>query len=182
MFLEGDGQEIYDEPLPSPFVFITSNALSMRSLDYDYEEETVFWTDAHTKTVYKTVMQSGNLMNIAVYSGTSSQAEGLAVDWISKKLYWTDALYNWIMVSDYSGTYVKPLLLHDLDRPRGIVVHPNKGLIVHKQEGPQARASRKTVFHVKYFSGANSCGLKGVPLRADNKSKLRGSLDWDQGL
>ncbi len=34
-----------------------------------------------------------------VYYGTSSQVNGIAYDWISGNLYWTDAMYNMIMMA-----------------------------------------------------------------------------------
>ena len=50
--------------------------------------------------------------------------EGVAVDWISQNIYWTDSGRNTIEVSKADGTNRKVLFHTDLVNPRGIVVHP----------------------------------------------------------
>ena len=53
---------------------------------------------------------------------------GLALDWITKKLYWTDAGTNRIECSNLDGT-MRTLLIHEgLDKPRDIVVNPSGNL------------------------------------------------------
>lgn len=63
-----------------------------------------------------------------VYSGTSKEVNGLAVDWVSGSLYWTDALYNWITVANsLQFDYYRHLITTGLDKPVGIAVYPTKG-------------------------------------------------------
>jgi low density lipoprotein-related protein 2 len=54
--------------------------------------------------------------------------EGLAYDWLSGNLYWTDNTYKWIMVSTADGRYQK-VLIEGLTSPLGIVVHPQRGYV-----------------------------------------------------
>lgn len=54
-------------------------------------------------------------------------ADGLAVDWVAKNLYWTDNGRNVIEVSRVDGTSRRILADLDLDEPRAIVVFPRKG-------------------------------------------------------
>ena len=49
---------------------------------------------------------------------------GLAVDWVTGKLYWTDAGTNRIEVSNLDGTMRALLIWEGLDKPRDIVVDP----------------------------------------------------------
>lgn len=55
--------------------------------------------------------------------------EGLAVDWSSQKIYWTDSGIetNRIEVSNYDGTHRKVLFWQNLDQPRAIAVDPRSG-------------------------------------------------------
>lgn len=53
--------------------------------------------------------------------------EGLAFDWMTKNLYWTDSKYQWIMVARPDGRFQKKLINENLVDPVGIVVHPKRG-------------------------------------------------------
>ena len=52
---------------------------------------------------------------------------GMAVDWVTKKLYFTNEEANHVSVSRYDGKYRRVLVSHGLDRPRGIAVLPSRG-------------------------------------------------------
>lgn len=49
---------------------------------------------------------------------------GLAVDWITNKLYWTDSGTSRIEVSNMDGSHRALLIWEDLEKPRDIVVDP----------------------------------------------------------
>lgn len=49
---------------------------------------------------------------------------GLAVDWVTSKLYWTDAGTNRIEVSNLDGSMRGLLVWEGLEKPRDIVVDP----------------------------------------------------------
>ena len=60
--------------------------------------------------------------------GTSLESPaGLAVDWVTRKLYWTDAGTDRIEVSNLDGTMRTVLVWEGLDRPRDIIVDPLHG-------------------------------------------------------
>ena len=44
--------------------------------------------------------------------------DGLAVDWIARKLYWTDSETNRVEVANYDGSFRKVLYWQDMDQPR----------------------------------------------------------------
>ncbi|GBO17456.1 Low-density lipoprotein receptor-related protein 4 [Araneus ventricosus] len=56
-------------------------------------------------------------------------ADGLAVDWVAKNLYWTDSGRKVIEVSRVDGSSRKTLVDLDLDEPRAIIVFPRKGYL-----------------------------------------------------
>lgn len=60
-------------------------------------------------------------------SGDLGRPEGLAVDWLTEKLYWTDYYLKQICVSSIDGKYRKALIWSNLDNPRAIAVDPNAG-------------------------------------------------------
>lgn len=55
--------------------------------------------------------------------------DGIAVDWINKKLYWTDTGVDMIEVSDFDGKNRLQLVTTNLEEPRAIVVHPSLGYV-----------------------------------------------------
>lgn len=52
--------------------------------------------------------------------------EDLAYDWISKNLYWTDPRYRSISVMKVADKS-RRAIIHNLNNPRSIVVHPIVG-------------------------------------------------------
>ena len=53
---------------------------------------------------------------------------GLAVDWLSQNIYWTDDLKNHIAVSRYDGSHFKVLIETDVQSPKSIAVDPHERL------------------------------------------------------
>jgi len=56
-------------------------------------------------------------------------ADGLAVDWIYSHLYWTDTGTNSIAMSDLDGNLITTIIQDDLQEPRAIALHPEKGSV-----------------------------------------------------
>ena len=54
-------------------------------------------------------------------------SEGLAVDWINDKIYWTDSRLRHIEVANLDGMKRLALVANGLDKPRAIVVDPAHG-------------------------------------------------------
>jgi DNA-binding beta-propeller fold protein YncE len=49
---------------------------------------------------------------------------GISIDWVTNKLYWTDAGTNVIEVSNMDGSMRSLLIWEGLDKPRDIAVDP----------------------------------------------------------
>ncbi|XP_077986726.1 low-density lipoprotein receptor-related protein 5-like [Glandiceps talaboti] len=148
LYTKGDGNTIHST-IAATGAVSTRSLLSQPSslktgIGYDYKDNIVFWTDPARKRVYKVLLIEGGSVE-EIYGGTSNNVEGLAVDWISNKLYWTDASYNWIMVSDYNGDYVHRLIYTNIDKPRGIAVHPTQGYLYWCDYGENPRIERSTL-------------------------------------
>ena len=55
--------------------------------------------------------------------------DGIAVDWISRNLYWTDTGTDRIEVSRLNGTSRRVLIADDLEEPRAITLDPIYGYV-----------------------------------------------------
>lgn len=55
------------------------------------------------------------------------QVDGIAVEWESGLLYWTDFIFERIEVATLDGKFRKTLISTSLYSPRGIAVDPKSG-------------------------------------------------------
>lgn len=98
------------------------------AIDFDYDSKIIFWTDLGLETIKGIRLNDGHIFDV-ITSGIVSP-DGLACDWITKKLYWADSETNRIEVSHYDGSYRTVLFWKDLDQPRAIVLVPSEGLVL----------------------------------------------------
>ncbi|XP_053408556.1 low-density lipoprotein receptor-related protein 4-like isoform X2 [Mercenaria mercenaria] len=66
-----------------------------------------------------------------LYEGISKKVNGIAVDWVTDVVYWTDAAYDVILaVSMYSPNMAVVIIEgKDVVEPYGVVTHPRKGFL-----------------------------------------------------
>ena len=67
--------------------------------------------------------------NYSVVLSNVQSAEGLAVDWISRNIYFTDSETRTIEVASLNGLHRKVLIRNNLKNPRGIAVDPVDGFV-----------------------------------------------------
>ncbi|GAB1599252.1 low-density lipoprotein receptor-related protein 6-like isoform X2, partial [Argonauta hians] len=63
------------------------------------------------------------------------ECNGLAVNWVTNHLYWTDAKTGRIEMSNYDGSGRRILFGSEMDQPRGIIVDPMSGYIFWADQG-----------------------------------------------
>ncbi len=120
-------------------------------MDYILADSKVCWTDIKEKVIGCTKVQAGNTnahnKEIVADSGILNP-EGLACDWINRKLYWTDAATRRIEVVDLQlpedggERHRKVLVYSRLDMPRSIAVSPLDGLMFWSDWGKVPKIER----------------------------------------
>ena len=55
--------------------------------------------------------------------------EGIAVDWVSRLIFWTDSSLKRLEVASLDGSLRKILLDKNIQNPRGIAVNPELGFV-----------------------------------------------------
>ncbi|KAL7032364.1 hypothetical protein ACKWTF_007298 [Chironomus riparius] len=100
-----------------------STAMMAIGVDKDCAEGRVYWSDISAKAIFS-----------AKYDGTDKKPfinenimspEGVAVDWIGRKLYWTDSAKDTIEVASLENSTLRSVLINrELVNPRGIAVDP----------------------------------------------------------
>lgn len=96
-------------------------------IDFDPVDQFIYWTDTDDeRSEIKRARMDGTGAEV-VASVEVQLPEGVAVDWISRNLYWTDAGMDKIEVSRLNGSSRRVLISAGLDEPRAIAVDPNNG-------------------------------------------------------
>lgn len=100
-----------------------STASMAIGIDKDCAEGRVYWSDITAKAILS-----------AKYDGTDRKTfisediispEGVAVDWISRRLYWTDSTKDTIEVASLDNATLRTVIINrNLVNPRGIAVDP----------------------------------------------------------
>lgn len=105
---------------------------------------TAFWSDHRNKRIQSMKLplldgptRSTRETDIRTILVSLRDPHGLAVDWVSRKLYITDS--DRILVSTLDGSVTYTLIDDDLRKPRDIVVAPQQGLLFWIDWGPLAK-------------------------------------------
>jgi hypothetical protein len=98
---------------------------ALAALAVDCFEEQLYWSDITDQTI-KSAKYNGSMVQEFIASNAKS-VEGLSVDWINRKIYWTDSGFKRVMAAELSnGTHMTTIVNSSLSNPRGIAVHPNR--------------------------------------------------------
>ena len=97
-------------------------------MDFLYEDKSIFFADV-SQDVIKMVSLFSNDTNATtnVIKTGPTLTEGLACDWLNRKLYWTDSENKRIEVANLNGEFRRVLYWTELDHPRAIVLDPLNG-------------------------------------------------------
>ncbi|XP_016139265.1 low-density lipoprotein receptor-related protein 1-like [Sinocyclocheilus grahami] len=95
-------------------------------VDYDALEHRIYWSDVRTQTIKRAFINGTGVETVV--SADLPNAQGLAVDWVSRNLFWTsyDTNKKQINVARLDGSF-KNAVIHELDKPHCLVLHPILG-------------------------------------------------------
>ncbi|XP_047139272.1 low-density lipoprotein receptor-related protein 1 isoform X1 [Hydra vulgaris] len=114
------------------------------ALDYDSNSSKLFYTDV-TENLIKSVYLHGDSKTInevnLVKTGLAVP-DGIAVDWITKNVYFAESSAKSIDVVSYDGKMRAPLISDGLVSPRGLAVDPKKGYLFITDWGGVAKVLR----------------------------------------
>ena len=101
------------------------------AVDYLWSDASVYWTDlthgrVYHATVNLTAYRTGTVA-VTVIAGGIEAPDGLACDWVGRKLYWADSETDRIEVANVDGTMRRVLYWRDIDQPRAIALDPIHG-------------------------------------------------------
>uniref|UniRef100_A0A671SR19 Low-density lipoprotein receptor-related protein 5-like n=1 Tax=Sinocyclocheilus anshuiensis TaxID=1608454 RepID=A0A671SR19_9TELE len=120
---------------------VVSDLEDAAAVDFLFSEGLIFWTDVSEEAIKQTHYNLSTIWQTVVVSGLDSP-DGLACDWLGRKLYWTDSETNRIEVANLDGTSRKVLFWQDLDQPRAIALNPAHRYMYWTDWGEEPRIER----------------------------------------
>ena len=104
-----------------------SKILMASSLDYDSDDEILFWSDTDYGTISSIRRDTSHY--IQLINGVERLVD-IAYDWNSKNLYWLDEKYSLLeVIAVYRRNSRMVLISSDLIKPTSIAVHPGLGIL-----------------------------------------------------
>ncbi|GFQ74800.1 low-density lipoprotein receptor-related protein 6 [Trichonephila clavata] len=113
-------------------------------VDFYYDEQLIFWADVGLEEI-RCMNINNPKSNKSIISTGLTSPDGLAVDWMGKKLYWSDSETNRIEVSNLDGSYRKVLFWKDLDQPRSLALVPMDGWMFWTDWGETPKIERASM-------------------------------------
>ncbi|KAI5717758.1 hypothetical protein M8J77_010754 [Diaphorina citri] len=117
------------------YSLVHQDLLNVVAMDFHYKENRFYFADVAAKTIYRS--RVGSTEKERVIRHDSHGLEGLAVDWVGRKLYWLDRHSKQLDVAELDGTNRKTLKTAIQD-PRGITLHPGIGYVYFSSWNLQA--------------------------------------------
>ena len=109
---------------------VISDLEDAAAVDFIYDDNTIFWTDVSLELIKRTWVNGSGMSEDVISTGLTSP-DGLATDWLGRKLYWTDSETNRIEVSNLDGSHRKVLFWENIDQPRAIALDPLEGWVFY---------------------------------------------------
>lgn len=110
------------------------------ALDFDIKEELLYYADVGNKTINRIYVNGSKEENVIKHEAHG--LEGIAVDWVGRKLYWLDRTSKHLDVSELDGRHRKTIIGKGMTDPRAVVVHPGKGYLFFTDWGHHAFIAR----------------------------------------
>ncbi|XP_020857184.1 low-density lipoprotein receptor-related protein 6 isoform X1 [Phascolarctos cinereus] len=165
----------------SPDIILPIHSLrNVRAIDYDPLDKQLYWIDSRQNMIRKAQEDGSQGLTVVVSSvpnqNLDMQPYDLSIDIYSRYIYWTCEATNVINVTRLDGRPVGVVLKGEQDRPRAIMVNPEKGYMYFtnlQERSPKIEraALDGTEREVLFFSGLS----KPIALALDSRL---GKLFW----
>ncbi|XP_076456068.1 low-density lipoprotein receptor-related protein 6-like [Babylonia areolata] len=112
------------------------------AVDYDPVEQTIYWTEVGLLKGIRGSALNGSGMHTVLNTGSGSTVDGLAVDPLSRLIFYTDTGRDLIAMLTMSTFAHRTIINTDLDQPRAIVLHTADGVMFWTDWGAAPKIER----------------------------------------
>ncbi|XP_065070459.1 low-density lipoprotein receptor-related protein 6-like [Rhopilema esculentum] len=113
------------------------------SVDFDWRSQKVFFTEiADVNEIRSFSLRKKKKSPKVVIDARTGRPTVIAVDWVTKKLYWTDDHRKRIELANFDGSHRKLLIDTNLDQPRALALLPQKGYMYWSDWGGRPMIKR----------------------------------------
>eukprot|EP00794_Sanderia_malayensis_P007889 gene7889-8742_t len=95
-------------------------------VSYDSALESVYWADVKKRKIQSAALNNPDVIHTVARLKNRSVPDAVAIDWIARKIYWSDAGLDVIEVSELDGSSSLVLIDTGLDEPRAIAIDPTE--------------------------------------------------------
>lgn len=107
---------------------VVPNLRSVEAVDVHVKLNLVYWSETRPNAIRRLNITNGKVEDVLKDSNLG-QIDGIAVEWESDLIYWTDYTNKRIEVAQLNGKNRRSLVSTGTRRPRGIAVDPRKGYV-----------------------------------------------------
>lgn len=123
---------------------VVSNLDSIDAVDVHVRLNLVYWSERRPNAIKRLNITSGKVENVSTDSNIG-QIKGIAVEWESGLIYWTDYTNRRIEVAQLDGKNRRILISKDIRNPLGIAVDPRRGYMFWLTGGLQRKIERASL-------------------------------------
>ncbi|ERL91934.1 hypothetical protein D910_09257, partial [Dendroctonus ponderosae] len=145
---------------------IIKNFTYISAVDFHYDYRQICWADHDLESIHCASLNGTQAENTTEIVANVLSPDGLAIDWFTDNIYWTDCETNRIEVASLEGKHRKVLFWTEVDQPRAIVVVPMKGFLFWTDWGEVPKIER--------------AGMNGDP--KSRKVIVSEHIHWPNGL
>ncbi|XP_038049226.1 prolow-density lipoprotein receptor-related protein 1-like [Patiria miniata] len=129
------------------------NLNSPRAVDYYAAEEYIYYADSNSYVIGRQKIDGTGAERLI--EDRVSNCEGIAVDWISKNLYWTDDDLKTVSVARLNGSLRKTIIEGNLTHLRAIVLDPTDGYLYFSDWAEGIEDSHLAKIERAHMDGSN---------------------------
>ncbi|KAK7483356.1 hypothetical protein BaRGS_00025416 [Batillaria attramentaria] len=135
------------------------------AVDYDPVEDRLYWTDVGIRQILSAHLD-GSGVRIVRHFNRTAIPDGLAIDPLSRLVFYSDSGYDLIAMMSMSGSTHRTIISTDLTQPRAIVLDTMNGILFWTDWGQPEKIERanydgsdRRVLHQYYLDTPNALAI-----------------------